>query len=180
MSQAASASTGKNYGLALVCRVWALPRSTVYWQRRRAVEAAPAKRRGPQGGHSDAALVEHIKAEIRESPFHGEGYRKVWAGLRDKGIRTSPARTLRLMRENALSAYERLGRPHGPKAHDGTIKTLRVDEMWGTDMTATLTVKEGNAAVFFAIDHCSLEVVGIHVAKRGMRFEAFEPIRQGM
>ena len=24
MSQAASASTGKNYGLALVCRVWAL------------------------------------------------------------------------------------------------------------------------------------------------------------
>lgn len=25
MSQAASASTGKNYGLALVCRVWALP-----------------------------------------------------------------------------------------------------------------------------------------------------------
>ena len=49
-------------------------------------------------------LVERIKAEIRESPFHGEGYRKVWAGLRDKGIRTSPARTLRLMRENALSA----------------------------------------------------------------------------
>ena len=40
MSQAASASTGKNYGLALVCRVWALPRSTVYWRRRRAVEAA--------------------------------------------------------------------------------------------------------------------------------------------
>ena len=51
MSQAASASTGKNYGLALVCRVWALPRSTVYWRRRRAVEAVPAKRRGPQGGH---------------------------------------------------------------------------------------------------------------------------------
>ena len=38
MSQAASASTGKNYGLALVCRVWALSRSTVYWRRRRAVE----------------------------------------------------------------------------------------------------------------------------------------------
>ncbi|WP_428563758.1 MAG: IS3 family transposase [Solidesulfovibrio sp. DCME] len=58
--------------------------------------------------------MEHIKAKIRESTFHGEGYRKVWAGLRDKGIRTSPARTLRLMRENALSAYKRPGRPHGP------------------------------------------------------------------
>jgi len=33
---------------------WALPRSTVYWRRRRAVEAVPAKRRGPQGGLSDA------------------------------------------------------------------------------------------------------------------------------
>ena len=134
MSQAASASTGKNYGLALVCRVWALSRSTVYWRRRRAVEATASKRRGPQGGHSDAVLVERIKAEIRESPFHGEGYRKVWAGLRDKGIRTSPARTLRLMRENALSAYKRPGRPHGPKAHDGTIKTQRVDEMWVTSV----------------------------------------------
>ena len=84
------------------------------------------------------------------------------------------------MRENALSAYKRPGRPHGPKAHDGTIKTQRVDEMWGTDMTATLTVAEGNAAIFFAIDHCSLEVVGIHAAKRGTRFEALEPIRQGV
>jgi len=31
--------------------------------------------------------------------------------------------------------------------------------------------KKGNAAIFFAIDHCSLELVGIHAAKRGTRFE---------
>ena len=43
-----------------------------------------------------------------------------------------------------------------------------------------MTTKEGNAAIFFAIDHCSLEVVGIHAAKRGTRFEALEPIRQGV
>nr|WP_235669699.1 integrase core domain-containing protein [Solidesulfovibrio carbinolicus] len=52
--------------------------------------------------------------------------------------------------------------------------------MWGTDMMATLTVAEGNAAIFFAIDRCSLELVGIHAAKRGTRFEALEPIRQGV
>ena len=52
--------------------------------------------------------------------------------------------------------------------------------MWGTDMTTTLTVKEGSASVFFAIDHCSLEIAGIHAAKRGTRFEALEVLRQGV
>ena len=33
MSQATSPSTGKPYGLARVCRVWSVARSTVYWQR---------------------------------------------------------------------------------------------------------------------------------------------------
>lgn len=55
-----------------------------------------------------------------------------------------------------------------------------MDEMWGTDMTTTLTLFEGNASIFFVIDHCSLELVGIHAARRDTRFEALEPIRQGM
>lgn len=45
-------------------------------------------------------------------------------------------------------------------------------------MTATLTVAEGNTALFCAIDLCPLESVDIHAAQRGMRFEALEPIRQ--
>ena len=45
-------------------------------------------------------------------------------------------------------------------------------------MTTTLTTKEGNTAISFSVDHCSLEVVGIHAAKRGTRFEALEPIHQ--
>jgi transposase InsO family protein len=32
----------------------------------------------------------------------------------------------------------------------------------------------------FAVDHCSAECVGIHAARRGTRFEALEPIRQGV
>jgi transposase InsO family protein len=84
------------------------------------------------------------------------------------------------MRENNLLAVRNPGRPHGPKAHDGTIKTERVDEMWGTDMTTTMTAREGNASIFLAVDHCSLECVGIHAAKYGTRFEALEPVRQGV
>ena len=48
------------------------------------------------------------------------------------------------------------------------------------DMTATFTVEHGQVAVFVAVDHCSAECVGIHAALRGTRFEALEPIRQGV
>ena len=85
-------------------------------------------------------------------------------------MRTSKERVRRLMREHDLQAPPRAGHAHGPKAHDGTITTETPDVMWGTDMTATVTVAEGAAVVFVAVDH----------AKRGNRFEALEPIRQGI
>src|SRR5919197_1331656 len=70
--------------------------------------------------------------------------------------------------------------PEGRRApHDGTITTEQVDTMWGTDLTTVLT-GEGAAAVFIAVDHCSAECVGIHAARRATRFEALEPIRQGV
>jgi putative transposase len=34
--------------------------------------------------------------------------------------------------------------------------------------------------VFIAVDHCSAECVGIHASQRATRFEALEPIRQGV
>jgi putative transposase len=51
--------------------------------------------------------------------------------------------------------------------------------MWGTDLTTAFT-DEGQAAVFIAVDHCSAECVGIHAHARATRFEALEPIRQGV
>jgi transposase InsO family protein len=84
------------------------------------------------------------------------------------------------MREHGLLAPHRVGRPHGPKAHDGTIVRERVDEMWGTDMTCGWTAREGQASIFVSVDHCSMECVGIHAAGCGTRFEALEPVRQGV
>jgi hypothetical protein len=126
------------------------------------------------------ALVDHIRRLFEASPFPGEGYRKVWARLRPAGIRTSPRRVLRLMRAHQLLAPMRQGHPHGPKAHDGTIIPAQVDTMWGTDMTATCTRQEGQGAILIAVDHGSAECVGIHAAKQGTRFEALEPLRQGV
>ena len=52
--------------------------------------------------------------------------------------------------------------------------------MWGTDMTQTVTLGEGLAHVFVAVDHCNTECVGIHADKSANRFQALEPIRQGV
>jgi transposase InsO family protein len=127
----------------------------------------------------DANLVAAIRSVLADSPFHGEGHRKVWARLRVRGARTSRRRVLRLMRENDLLAPSRIGAPRGPRSHGGTIIPETFDTMWGTDLTTTLT-GQGQAAVFIAVDHFSAECVGIHAARRATRFEALEPIRQGV
>ncbi len=178
MSRTISPLSGKPYGLALVCRTWRVPRATVYRHRVPQQASAP-QRSGPVGPMADAALLEHIRAVLAASPFHGEGHRKVWARLRTAGIRTSRRRVLRLMREYNLLAPARVGAPRGPRNHDGTIIPEALDTMWGTDLTTTIT-SEGQAAVFVAVDHCSAECVGIHAAARATRFEALEPIRQGV
>ena len=112
--------------------------------------------------------------------FHGEGYRKMWAKLRAAGTRTSEERVRRVMREHGLQVPQRGGRPRGPQAHDGTITTERPDVMWSTDMTTTVTTQEGTAAIFVAVDHCTSECMGIHAAATGDRYEALEPIHQGV
>ena len=181
MSRASSPSAAGRYGTARVCRVWEVPRSTVYARRARASRTAqPAAKRGPKQAWTDAVLTEQIRSVLAGSPFIGEGYRKAWARLRLAGVRTSRGRVLRLMREAGLLAPTRVGRRRGPRNHDGMITTGHPDEMWGTDATACLTTREGNATVFIAVDHCTQEYVGIHAARPGTRFEALEPLRQGL
>jgi len=182
MSSTASPSTNRRYGMKRVCEEWDVSRATMYRHKRslQSATTSPPKKRGPKTKHTDAELVVEIRAAIESSPFVGEGHRKVWAQLRAKAILTSRARVLRLMRENNLLAPGRAKRVLGPRAHDGTIVTDEPNVMWGTDATTVLTLDEGNATVFIAVDHCTSECVGIHAAKHGNRFEALEPIRQGV
>ena len=177
MSRQVSPSTAKAYGLRRVSRLWGVARATVY--RRLRPGGGEHRRPGPIGAMSDEALVGEIRKLLTGSPCHGEGHRKLWARLRFAGVRTSRRRVLRLTREHGLPAHQRPGRPRGPKAHDGTITTERVDLMWGTDLTSVMT-GEGQAAVFVAVDHCSAEWVGTHASRRADRFEALEPVRQAV
>ncbi len=180
MSRAASLSTKKTYGVVRVTREWELARSSFYYQHRLAGQPLRVLgRRGPKTAWSDAALLEQIRAVLAASPFYGEGHRKVWARLRFQQVRTSKARVLRLMREAQLLAPSRtLPKPENP--HSGTILTERPNEVWASDHTLTATVENGPVTVFVAVDHCTTECVGLHAAKKATRFEALEPLRQGV
>ena len=179
MSQTVSPATGRVYGRQRTCRALGVPRSTLYAVRIRHQQALSHHKRGPKTARTDAERTAQMRDVLRRSPFVGEGYRKVWARLRLAGIRTSQGRVLRLMRAAGLLAPTRVGQPHGPKAHEGTIIPDRPDAMWGTDATAGWT-DEGAATIFIAVDHYTAECVGIHAARRGTRFEALEPLRQGI
>ena len=86
MATTISSGAGRRYGVARVCQVWDLPRSSFYAARQpqadTATPAAPARRRGPKPAVSDEALLAAIRADLARSPWTGEGHRKVWARLR--------------------------------------------------------------------------------------------------
>jgi putative transposase len=181
MSHTSSPSVQCPYGVVRVCQEWGLSRATFYHQRIRADGPSVERtKRGPKTAYTDEELTAYIRQVLAASPFLGEGHRKVWARLRAQGIRTSKPRVLRLMRQAGLLAPSRTPRVVGPRVHDGTITTERPNQMWGTDATSTVTLHDGPVTVFVGVDHCTLEGIGIHAAKRATRFEALEPIRQGV
>jgi len=179
MSRTVSPSSKKPYGVARVAGLWGLARSSFYAARHRKRHPREEQKRGPKV-LSDAELVTAIRQLLDEAVFSGEGYRKIWARLRHQGIRTSKDRVLQLLRENQLLSPARAPEPVRGNPHEGTIIAELPNQMWGTDATATFTEAEGTVTVFAAIDHCTAECIGIHAVKKATRFQALEPIRQGV
>jgi len=52
--------------------------------------------------------------------------------------------------------------------------------MWGAEGSKVFTIRDGWAWVFAAVDHFNAECVGRHTCKKGDRFNALEPISQGL
>ena len=65
------------------------------------------------------------------------------------------------------------------KTHDGTIVTDKVNEMWGTDMSQTVTIEEGRAYVFVAVEHANQKSSAFTPRVRANRFEALERSGRG-
>ena len=181
MSRTESPSTAKPYGLARVTAAWGLPRATYYAQRDRLNHPVESRKRGPRTAWTDEVLTERIREQIAASPFSGEGHRKVWARLRvagDPQLESPGAAPDAAGPVTGAPAPSRARR--GAKTHSGTVTTDRPNRMWGIDATATVTLDDGQVTVFAAVDHCTAECVGIHAVKRARRFEALEPLRQGV
>jgi putative transposase len=178
MAAETSPSTGRGYGIAQVCRIWEVPRSSFYAERRKvdSTMAVPAQRRGPKPVVSDDALLEAIRADLARSPWYGEGHRKVWARLRVMdGIRVARKRVLRLMRDNGLLSPHR-ARSRELTPHDRQIITNAPNIMWAGDATQITTVQDGKVWLFGVIEHWNAEVLGWHVAKRGDRYAAVQAV----
>ena len=180
MAGATSPATGRRYGVARVCHIWGVARSSFYAAQQAGAadvgpEPSPA-RRGPKPAISDADLLAAIRADLARSPWTGEGHRKVWARLRAMdGIRVSRKRVLRLMREHALLSPHR-GRTRSDAAHDRHIVTEAPNLMWATDATQVTTVADGKVWLFGVAEHWNAEVMGWHVAKQGTRYEAIQAL----
>ena len=179
MSQDMSTSQNRIVQVSRKCALAGLARSSLYFARR-AGQCARGGPTGSTGGRRDSELFEPTRSVLSASAFLGEGYRKVWAKLRHRGIRTSPSRVLRLMRKHELRAPTHGGAPREPRSNEGTIIPPAPNMRWGTDLTGTWTMREGSASVLLTVDDHTAEVLGIHAAAPATRWEAPEPVRQAV
>ena len=115
-----------------VCDVLGAPRSTIYARQAAAIRddggvVIAFPKRGPKTDISDDDLLVVIRKVIDESPFSGEGHRKVTARLRrrEHGVHVGRKRVLRLMREAGLLAPQRDKKRLKARPHDGTISRRR-------------------------------------------------------
>jgi putative transposase len=124
---------------------------------------------------SDQELVELIRQVLEDSPFAGEGYRKVRARLgREHGVQVSGKRVLRLLRREGcwLPSGSGAAASHG-RMTARSSPTGRT--CWGTDATMAWTRTDGWVWVFACVDHYTAEAWA-HVAKIGDRFAALQPV----
>jgi putative transposase len=165
--------------LKAVCRVAGVSRSAAQEQRRRrrASEAVSQRRRpGPTGARTDRELLQAIRAVLEDSPFTGEGHRKVWARLRRRGVHTSRKRVLRLTREAGLLAPTPEVRRRARRLHTGSITVTTPDTLWATDATEGHS-GEGRSAVFCLVDHATGEAWA-DASRRMDRFAAADLLRE--
>ncbi len=114
--------------------------------------------------------------EIAESPFVGEGHRKIRARLALRGIHTSGKRVLRLTRGAGLLAPTPQVRKRSKRLHDAKITVEVPDTLWATDATEGHTRHDGRCAVFAIINHASGEA-WVDAAARMDRWAAADLLR---
>ena len=178
MSRVVSSSTNRSHDVLRVTRVWGTSQVTVYRHRRCDNPASgvgqarsgrcPARRRWSR---RSASCWPRARSTARATGNLGA------TALRWHSHLQAPRPTLD---PGAWSAGARPGRaaawPEGPRRHPPN-RAGRRDVGHRSDLDLG---RRGQASIFVTVDHGSTECVGIHAARRATRFEALEPLRQGM
>jgi len=112
--------------------------------------------RGPVGAMTDEELLTQIRGVLAESPFVGEGRRKLWAGCARKGVCTSRKRVLKPHARRGAGRSPQVRR-RAARLHEGTITVTVPDTLWATDATEGWSA-EGRSAICAIVDHASGEV----------------------
>lgn len=174
-------ATGRRFPTRMICEVFGVAPSSLYAALERAepkVGPPPARRRpGPRPKLSDFELLGRIRQVIADSPFVGEGHRKIHARLRLLDVHVSRKRVLRLTREAGLLACRPTAGP--AKVHDGTIVTDAPNRMWGTDGARFLIGRGPEAtwaSLFVTVDHFNFDPIGFEVSESADRFHAFTAV----
>ena len=171
---------GKGYPMRLVLKVASYSSAAWYGKRKGKGTDEVQVKPGPKPELSDEKLLESIRVVLAECPFHSEGYKKVGARLRRKGLRAGKERVLAIMKTNNLLAPVRPKFTGSSRPHDGKIITELPNQMWGTDGKQFRTEEDGTCWFFGVIDHCNDEILAHHEAKIGNRFAALEPVREAV
>lgn len=174
-----SPGTGKKYGTTMILDAFGIPRSTFY-DSIKIMEPKEHEKRGPKTKQSDEEIAKMARKALNESPFSGEGHRKVRAMLAIQGIHVGKNRILRIMRENKLLAPTRNCRKGTKNVHNGKITTSTPNECWGGDITEVMTDKDGKVYIFDLIDHCTSEVLAAYVTTQGNRFSAITSLHEAV
>lgn len=170
--------TGKPYPKRLIFKVVGYSSSTWYEH-----PTARTGKRGRKPRHTDEIVLQEIKVEIGNSTFNAEGYMKVKKRMEKRKVNPLVAgkgRVNRIMRENKLLSPNRKEKKVEKHAHDGTIITRMPNVMWATDGKKFWIDGLGWHWFFGVIDHYNDEIIAWHIAKKGNRFAAMEPVRSAV
>lgn len=168
--------TKKPFPLRMILRVVGLSSAAWYG----VSPLGPKQRPGPKPKIDDTKALELIKKKVSGNRFVGEGYIKTALRLRRDGHSIAKHRVHRLMQENQLLSPTRPVSNGRKREHKGRIITAEPNKMWATDGKKFYAGKNGWCWFFGVIDHFNDEIIAFHVAKRGTRFAAMEPVRRAV
>jgi putative transposase len=147
--------------VALLCAAFGISRAAYYAAGKAHAVVAKVLRlpRAPRFTSAEVVLAAIRAILAREAAW---GVRKVWATLRQDGLRVSRRRVWALMQANGLC----LARDREPgETTRGHVAVPEPNRRWATDMTTAWTKRDGVVAIVPTIDCGCRSVLGMVVGK---------------